>query len=554
MPPCPTATQCYVSGADGTDGDGAIVPITDDVVGLAQLNAAVDDMGAIECVTMTECIGGGSAESGDVGALVLYAVEPPAPTISYVAFTGSGTGVEMVVSGSGFGDWEPLRYPGTPITCVTGDTSYDFDSGVLGFTDVTGGWSAGTPGSCVGLTLVSWSDDQLILGLGSGYVFPTLNPGDSYQLTVGGTTYSGAAAVAPTKAPIVTGVSFETSKGNVDVTVTGSSFGSRIPLASGILNCVSGDTSRDYLNDAVSLSDETQGWTAGQSADCLGLVITKWSSSTIELHFGADYPDVVGLSDGDSYELDLLGTVTTGTATVAGLPAISSVAFSGVGSGLVVTVTGSAFGPKPGSPLSPACAHKDTGKLYSPSEFAFADQTSGWNAGQYGNCTGVELSEWSSTSVSFTFGNLYARYGIVQPGDTFTVTINGSTYSGVATLADPAVIGSVSFSGAGKGLTMQVSGSDFGPRPLNDGGPDCVANDPSKDFAVGVLGFADVSSGWAAGTNGDCIGLTVSAWSGTSITFRLGRDYSSFPPAAAGDTYQIVVMGTTYQSNAPSPL
>ena len=54
--------------------------------------------------------------------------------------------------------------------------------GTLAFSDTTGGWDARCPGDCIGLVIDSrWSSTQMVLGFGTGYVWPLLADGDAYS-------------------------------------------------------------------------------------------------------------------------------------------------------------------------------------------------------------------------------------------------------------------------------------------------------------------------------------------------------------------------------------
>ncbi len=111
-------------------------------------------------------------------------------TISNVAVSGPPIAPLVTVTGTGFGTTPP---PGVPVCgAYTG-----FDNGSsLSFVDVTGNWGAGRgyPSDCIGITVTSWSDTQIVFGFGSFFIAGrySVNTGDNYMLTVKGATKAGA--------------------------------------------------------------------------------------------------------------------------------------------------------------------------------------------------------------------------------------------------------------------------------------------------------------------------------------------------------------------------
>ncbi len=118
-------------------------------------------------------------------------------------------------------------------------------------------------------------------------------------------------------------------------------------------------------------------------------------------------------------------------------PSISTVTVGGSLTAPTMTVTGSGFGNEAdlGVPASSTfCSSLDTGSDYD--NFSFSDLTDGWEAGQMGNCTGVSISSYTATQVTFTFGGGYGnddnnfQYGSLSYGDSFQMNVLGSTYNG----------------------------------------------------------------------------------------------------------------------------
>ena len=115
-------------------------------------------------------------------------------------------------------------------------------------------------------------------------------------------------------------------------------------------------------------------------------------------------------------------------------PGITGVTFTGTSADPTITVTGSGFGSSPpiGSPET--CQSGDTGDDYGSSGLWFSDATQGgWTAGQAGDCIGLIVSSWSGSQVVYGFGNEYANYPAIQPGDQVEVDVQGATYSGPLT-------------------------------------------------------------------------------------------------------------------------
>jgi hypothetical protein len=115
---------------------------------------------------------------------------------------------------------------------------------------------------------------------------------------------------------------------------------------------------------------------------------------------------------------------------VTGPPTINSVSFTGTASDPTVTVTGSDFGTEP--PGSPAgCS--TTGDNFPGTSLTFNDTTGGWGAGTGGDCIGLVVSSYSASQVVYQFGSGYNVYGTANSGDSFSLTVQGATYSGTVT-------------------------------------------------------------------------------------------------------------------------
>jgi hypothetical protein len=143
-----------------------------------------------------------------------------------------------------------------------------------------------------------------------------LAPGTTYHYRVVATTATGNSLGADktfkTVPPKIASVAFTGTPSEPTVTVKGSNLGS-IPPAnpSTPLNCVAGDTSFDY-GTSLLFTDKTGGWTAGQTGDCIGLVVQSYTSTQIVYRFGADYPNFRAVTAGDAYKLKVWGVSASG--------------------------------------------------------------------------------------------------------------------------------------------------------------------------------------------------------------------------------------------------
>ena len=61
----------------------------------------------------------------------------------------------------------------------------------------------------------------------------------------------------------------------------------------------------------------------------------------------------------------------------------------------------------------------------------FSDITGSWGAGQGCDTVGLKLS-YSNTKIAVRFGHNLPSSGQLNPGDSYTVTVLGATYSGTA--------------------------------------------------------------------------------------------------------------------------
>ena len=117
--------------------------------------------------------------------------------------------------------------------------------------------------------------------------------------------------VAKSPAPTVT---LLTDTGSIDdptITVSGTGLGT-FPPPGAPESCNPGDTGDVFGVVGVSLSDLTAGWTAGQTGDCIGLIIDSWSPTSATFSLGNQYANYQPAHVGDSYTFELQGSTFNG--------------------------------------------------------------------------------------------------------------------------------------------------------------------------------------------------------------------------------------------------
>jgi hypothetical protein len=128
-----------------------------------------------------------------------------------------------------------------------------------------------------------------------------------------GTPHGIAAFQVPgTPPPSITGVTWSGSPSAPSITVTGSNFGAYPPIGTPE-NCQAGDTGDDYGSSGLWFNDGTQGWTAGQAGDCIGLIVTSWSSTQVVFGFGNEYGNYPPIQSGDQIGVEVQGASFTGS-------------------------------------------------------------------------------------------------------------------------------------------------------------------------------------------------------------------------------------------------
>jgi subtilase family serine protease len=226
-------------------------------------------------------------------------------------------------------------------------------------------------------------------------------------------------------------------------------------------------------------------------------------------------------------------------------PAITGVTFTGSVADPTITVTGSGFGSAP--PVF-AAGCSASGNDYSGNGLYLTDNTHDWNAGQPGDCIGLNFSTYSNTQVVLTLGNYYdssSSNTMLNDGDAFTVDVAGATYTGTVSGLRAAISG-VQFSGPVPDPTITVTGSGFGSAPPSVAAA-CSAS--GNDYSGNSLYLTDNTHDWNAGKPGDCIGLGLFIYSNTEVVFDLGNYYDSSRSSTMlndGDAFTVEVAGATY--------
>ena len=121
----------------------------------------------------------------------------------------------------------------------------------------------------------------------------------------------GAFQVPVTGPPTVDSVGFTGTDSDPTVTITGSDLGTE-PAGSPAGCSTSGD---NFPGASLTFSDTTGGWGAGTGGDCIGLVVSSYSSSQIVYQFGSGYNVYGTANSGDAFDVTVQGATYSGTVT-----------------------------------------------------------------------------------------------------------------------------------------------------------------------------------------------------------------------------------------------
>ena len=237
------------------------------------------------------------------------------------------------------------------------------------------------------------------------------------------------------------------------------------------------------------------------------------------------------------------------TQTVATVPTINSVTFSGTPAVPTVTVQGSGFGTQAdlGTPVPAYGGY--TGSDYGQQFYLLDTFGAGEGDGPYGDDVGVSISSYTANQIVFTFGSGYPIYGPANNGDSFSMTVLGTTFNGTVSYP-PQTIDGVTFGGTPSNPTVTVSGSGLGS--LADLGSPTAPNGGGTGENYGNnFYFSDLTGSWQAGQGpNDYVGLVISSYSNNQITFTFGNQYSVFGPVANGDSFSMTLFGTVFNGTA----
>jgi len=148
-----------------------------------------------------------------------------------------------------------------------------------------------------------------------------------------------------TSAPSISSVMLSGTPAAPTVTVTGSNFGSAAPTATPE-TCTAGDTGNDYGFGGLEFQDVTESWGGGELGDCIGLLLTSWSSTKVVFAFGNEYANYGPINAGDQIEVTVQGATDTVLASFASVvPTVSKVSPNSgpTSGGTVITITGTNF-------------------------------------------------------------------------------------------------------------------------------------------------------------------------------------------------------------------
>jgi hypothetical protein len=113
-----------------------------------------------------------------------------------------------------------------------------------------------------------------------------------------------------TLGPQITSLTFTGTPADPTVTINGSNFGTE-PTGTPAGCSATGDT---FGATGLWFTDITQqGWTAGQTGDCIGLIISSYAATQIVYQFGSFYSNFNPVTNGDSYKLEVQGVTSSGT-------------------------------------------------------------------------------------------------------------------------------------------------------------------------------------------------------------------------------------------------
>ncbi len=119
----------------------------------------------------------------------------------------------------------------------------------------------------------------------------------------------GAFQVPVTAPPTINSVSFTGTASAPTVTISGSNLGAE-PVGSPAGCSTTGD---NFPGASLTFNDTTGSWGAGTGGDCIGLVVSSYSSSQVVYQFGSGYNVYGTANSGDAFNVTVQGATYTGT-------------------------------------------------------------------------------------------------------------------------------------------------------------------------------------------------------------------------------------------------
>jgi hypothetical protein len=119
----------------------------------------------------------------------------------------------------------------------------------------------------------------------------------------------GAFEVPVTAPPTINSVSFTGTASAPTVTISGSNLGTE-PTGSSAGCSTTGD---NFPGASLTFNDSTGSWGAGTGGDCIGLVVSSYSSSQVVYQFGSGYNVYGTANSGDAFNLTVQGATYSGT-------------------------------------------------------------------------------------------------------------------------------------------------------------------------------------------------------------------------------------------------
>jgi hypothetical protein len=316
--------------------------------------------------------------------------------------------------------------------------------------------------------------------------------------------------------------------GSYSFTIDGAGFGpgpAILPYRGALPNFRIGDPS-------VSLE-------SGHTGDALALTYERWSDTEIQVSGWSG-------SAGDAVAIEVWNSSTNDTATWGGnaqpvgrgAAQVSSVAFSGSGEHLHISVRGAGFGAAPS-------AMPFTGLL---DAFSFGDASAGngFGAGHTGNEVSLIYRDWTDSDIEIDgFSGAYGENGMaVQAGDAVSIVVHGTASQTVTAWGGWLETGSVRVPTPAAAAPTQASApaSWSAPQPIASRTYFTSVSCPSERFcaAVGRTG--------APGTfGGQAVVWQDGAWLTPSAPTALGSG-SSFSVSCPADDECLTVSSDGYVS------